>query len=320
MKLDICKTCGKAYIQTSVFQHNCRICVKAHAEENEQKREQSRVVERKEVFEIEISKYPTVPLEDIRPSRPLYIIGNGFDLMHRVQSSYYSFRESLGKRSGLLQALESALTPEDIWADFEESLGKLNIELMASRDIVDMWLDNFDIFNDEDVGAAEYYMAIESAANPIITIVDELQKSFRKWVSNLSIGTDDRPLSNLIDKDGKVLSFNYTEFPEVCYGIKDICYIHGCRKNKKEKLVLGHRPDMSSELDEVERKPKNYRQSMVDIAQENVLNLIGEYDEKLIKDCGSIIKNKRSFFDGLRKCAKDGYQILDCNLLLRLNC
>lgn len=98
------------------------------------------------------------------------IIGNGFDLMHRVASGYYSFRDSLGKHSNLKHALEQALTPEDIWADFENALGKPNLNLMASRDIVDMWLDDFG-FYDEDAGAAEFYMAVEAAANPLTDIV-----------------------------------------------------------------------------------------------------------------------------------------------------
>ncbi|NMA64692.1 MAG: hypothetical protein GX957_00415, partial [Clostridiaceae bacterium] len=30
------------------------------------------------------------------PDKSLFIIGNGFDLMHGVKSSYYSFRDTLG--------------------------------------------------------------------------------------------------------------------------------------------------------------------------------------------------------------------------------
>ena len=67
--------------------------------------------------------------------------------MHRVPSSYYNFRDSLGKHNRLREDLEIALTSEDIWADFENALGTLNLELMGGRDIIDMWLDNFGFFS-----------------------------------------------------------------------------------------------------------------------------------------------------------------------------
>ena len=45
--------------------------------------------------------------------------------------------------------------------------------------------------------------------------------------------SDDRPFS-MLHGDYKVLSFNYTEFIETLYGAKskNVCYIHGCRKNR----------------------------------------------------------------------------------------
>ena len=212
-------------------------------------------------------------MKDIVPhAHALYIIGNGFDLMHRTPSSYYSFRDSLGKRNRLRESLEMALTAEDIWADFENSLGSLNLDLMGSRHIVDMWLDDFGIYDDEDAGAAEYYMAVEAAATPIINLVNELQPAFRRWVNSLEAGTNDRPLADLIRTDGKVLDFNYTEFIETLYGVRDVCYIHGNRK-RKGKLILGHRPGAESLLHEKERGPKSYRQT---IKQWLALNGINE--------------------------------------------
>lgn len=93
-------------------------------------------------------------------------------------------------------------------------------------------------------------MAVETAADSIITVAEELPQRFRKWVETLSIGTADRPLENMF-QSGKVLCFNYTEFVETLYGIpkENVCYIHGCRRKKKyhpkERLVLGHLPGAS---------------------------------------------------------------------------
>lgn len=306
MKLTTCKTCEKQFLQRSQETHqHCRICNGSWRKEQERIREEENLKRQRqgkknrEIFEKDILKYKPIPIESIEPSdRTLYIVGNGFDLMHRVPSSYYGFRDSLGKNSMLRYTLESALTPNDIWADFENSLGKQDFDLMGGRHIVDMWLDDFGAY-DEDAGAAEFYMAVEAAASPIINIVNDLQPAFRRWVSTLNIGTDDRPLEKLISFKGRVLNFNYTEFIETLYGVKDVCYIHGCRKNKKEKLILGHRPGSESVFREKVRKPRNYRQAEIALAQDNVVDLIGQYDEELTKNSREIIGNHRSFFDSL---------------------
>ena len=89
-------------------------------------------------------------------------------------------------------------------------------------------------FFDEDSGAAEYYMALEMAAEPMRSITEELEKKFRRWIEKLEIGTHDRPLKSIFHDD-KVLCFNYTEFVEELYGVSksNVCYIHGCRRKKR---------------------------------------------------------------------------------------
>ena len=305
MEIKICKTCGKQFLGEAKYSY-CRICSKKWHEEQAKKQEQAETLKWKEqkkqeqeLFESEVQAYKPILMENITPSvQTLYIIGNGFDLMHRVPSSYYNFRDSLGKHNSLRVDLETALTSEDMWADFENSLGTLNLDLMGSRDIIDMWLDNFGFYDDEDGGAAEFYMAVEAAATPISNLVSSLQPTFRRWVGRLEVGTDDRPLSGLIHPQAKVLDFNYTEFIETLYGVKDVCYIHGSRK-KKGKLILGHKPGATGDLYERSRKPRTYRQAVIDVAQDNVLDLVGQYDEDLTKNSQEIIKSHQAFFRGL---------------------
>lgn len=52
-------------------------------------------------------------------------------------------------------------------------------------------------------------MAVEAAAAPISNLVSNLQPTFRRWIEHLEVGTDERPLTGLIDPQGKVLDFNY---------------------------------------------------------------------------------------------------------------
>ncbi len=305
MKKRICKTCGKEFLSEAKFSY-CRTCSKKWREEQKKLKKQAENLKwkeyqrlQKEIFESEVLAYCPIPMESIHlHANTLYVIGNGFDLMHRVPSSYYNFRDSLGKNSSLRYELETVLTAEDIWADLENALGTLNYDLMGSSHIVDMWLDNFGFYDDEDGGAAEFYMAAEAAAAPMYNLVRDLQPAFRRWVERLEVGTDDRPLIGLIHPMGKVLNFNYTEFIETLYGVKDVCYIHGSRR-KKEKLILGHRPGETGSFSEKSMEPENYRQAVIDVAQDNVFDLVGEYDKDLTKNSREIILNHQDFFNDL---------------------
>ena len=261
----------------------------------------------KELFEERLLQVSTIPIEELRPQgRTLYIIGNGFDLMHGVNSSYRAFRDFLGKNSDLRYKLELYLKSDDIWADFEDALGHINMDMMANPDVIGDMLDATGFFKD-DSRAAEYNMALEMAAEPMRAITEDLEKRFRMWIEKLEPGTNDRPLKMLFHDD-KVLCFNYTEFVEELYGVSEsnVCYIHGCRRRKKghqrEKLILGHTPgapeDEYALIRGLKRK-KSYRSQVIDVAQEGVIGLISEYDEKLTKDCQSIISAHSSFFKSL---------------------
>lgn len=275
-------------------------------EENRKREEEEKAIwlekKHKELVEFEdsLKQLDLKTIEDIKPSQnTLYIIGNGFDLMHRVPSSFYSFRDSLGKKNRLKKMLELALTPEDIWADFENSLAQINLDLIGNRYALDMWLDEFDFYED-DAGVAEFAMSVETAVDPVACIARELPIAFRKWVDKLEIGTDDKPLEKVICSKGKALSFNYTEFLETIYGLEDVCYIHGCRKNKSEGLVLGHRPGDGNDYDGMIVEPNDFREAAVSLAQNNVFDLYEQYDRDLTKDSQSIIEHNRMFFDGLK--------------------
>lgn len=200
------------------------------------------------------------------------------------------------------------MTPEDIWADFEDSLARFNVGTMANSRVVEDCLDTFDAF-DEDASAASFYRAAEQAASPMSTIGGELPKRFRRWVDSLAVGTADRPLKKIF-RNGKVLCFNYTEFVETMYGVpsENVCYIHGSRKRRKgclpEKLILGHLPGASDDAYDFDdgyprRSKDSFRRAMVKLAQENAIEIISKWDEELTKDSRKIIREHKDFFDGL---------------------
>mgnify|MGYP003001205241 CR=1 FL=1 len=272
----------------------------------DERQEERKAADRKR-FEAQLRHLPTISLEELRiEGSTLYIIGNGFDMVHGVKSSYRSFRDFLGKNSDLRGRLELYLKADDIWSDFEGALGRINMGMMADPYVVDDMMDAAGFF-DDDAGDAEYYMGLEMAADPLRSITADLDKRFRAWVESLAIGTADRPLKTLFHDD-KVLCFNYTEFVEELYGVSEsnVCYIHGCRRKKKdhpkEKLILGHEPGASeAEYDLIRsiKRNKSYRSQVIDMAQEGVVRLLSEYDEDLTKNSQSIIAAYGSFFKNL---------------------
>ena len=320
-----CLQCNKDFIFASYDQmyHNsipnfCPICRRKIIEEKRREQEElenaewNRIKkEQHKLFEEQLKQYRVVSLDKIIPYNDkdiLYIIGNGFDMMHGVKSSYYSFRDSIGKKNQLRRTLEAFLLPDDIWADFESALGQFNVRMMNSADIIDMNLDMWGAY-DEDAGAAEYYLAVEMAADPIVTVAQELQQYFRRWIETLSVGTSERPLKSIF-RNAYTLCFNYTEFVELLYGVEkeNICYIHGCRQNRKENLVLGHMPGASDGMYDFEddRVPTRNRkkQEMIFAAQEDSLRFIIDSDNSLTKYCDKIIEKNEAFFASL-KAVKD---------------
>lgn len=256
-----------------------------------------------------IPVFHTVSKSDIQPNpeHTLFIIGNGFDLMHGVQSRYTNFRDSISKKNSLRTILETFLKVDDVWADFEDALGHLDVRVLLDDDQIDMWLGGYGAY-DPDASAADFLAATEVIMEPAFDIMHNLPRRFRMWIESLRVSSEDRPLAGLIT-DSKVLCFNYTEFIENLYGVahKNVCYIHGCRKKQKghpkEELILGHRP-VDQYIGEAPRKYRRRyparKQYLIDAARETALRYLDWYDEQTTKDCGRIIQSHQAFFEGLQ--------------------
>ena len=189
----------------------CPICRRNYRKKMRQKEKIQEDVEWRLKKEKEFQEYiddlkswNVVSLAGVEPTsfdNTLYVIGNGFDLMHGAKSSYYDFSKTIGKNSSLRFYLETYLKVDDLWADFENTLAKINVEMMCSPLTIDMFLDAMGAY--DDAGAAEFFAAAEMAASPITEIDTELKKRFRTWICSLKTNTDDRPLKPIITQ-GKV--------------------------------------------------------------------------------------------------------------------
>ena len=166
----------------------------------------------------------------------------------------------------------------------------------------------------------------------------EMKYHFHRWVNKLHFAKGWKEKQLVLEKDAIYLTFNYTTFLESAYEIpaKQICYIHGSRKDKFGQLVLGHRCDINQEFEKWKHQHMNrrrYRPNLKDekgryYANDNMpylryflkdkergnwhnvyrYNVVLEAEKRLedyyqlnFKDTASIIKKHQSFFDSLEE-------------------
>ncbi len=108
----ICKDCQKEFTLSDaeqkyflqnglVLPKRCLACRRARkkSKRDEQKQKQWEEDEKELQTILGNSAYPQMYFADIAVSSPqntLFILGNGFDLLHGVQSTYYDFQKTLG--------------------------------------------------------------------------------------------------------------------------------------------------------------------------------------------------------------------------------
>lgn len=202
----------------------------------------------------------------------LFIIGNGFDLAHRIPSRYEDFRlyliSLLNKESGqdysnydftinneiitsdykknlqndILTIMYFLSTAEDgiQWQNIENSVGRLNYDDFS-------WL-YVNESEDDKEQRANYIN--EDIFSPYVDVLKSIPDFFSKWIKQININYAHKKyvssqLSSLFDNKTKFLCFNYTDTLEYLYNIKreNICYIHGKAKDNST-LHFGHGNDV----------------------------------------------------------------------------
>lgn len=221
----------------------------------------------------------------------LFIIGNGFDLAHKLPTKFDpNFKDiALKYEQGNFWELYQTRN-EDIWSDFENLLGCPDFNSLG------------EIFDDYE---PDYLSDRESDRNDIIIQVD-LNGKLRDALYEFADAADKKLLDvqavesivQLIDPDGYFVTFNYTHTLEKVYGIsnKHILHIHG--EVGKNNLELGY-PEgyFSPEKYSIDVRGKS-RDPYCEIEIEEYINDIEDYYvrtayEELFGKCKSFFKEIR---------------------------
>lgn len=241
----------------------------------------------------------------------LYIIGNGFDCHHGINSSYSAYREWLKENnSELYEKLSDFYATEDDewWWEFELNLGEINlIDYISLTSLVNQPDFASDEFRDRDYHAGSY-----QAENDIGGLVSDIKGTFKEWIESLSQANGDKKIE-LIRDDCFFVTFNYTHTLQHIYGIpnQQVIHIHG--DTEAEELVLGH----NTTYEELHRKAEGIQpEPPKDLSDEELAEwLLNDGDDYITqtvrdtavnnifsirKDVENIIRNHHLLFSSMK--------------------
>lgn len=234
----------------------------------------------------------------------LYVIGNGFDLHHGIQSGYFNFKDFLEVNDPeVYNAVDTYLgNVEDFWWDFEKNLALLDVDQIldhASNYLVSYGADDWSDANHHD-----YQYEI----NRILEFLTSgLKQNFVEWVLQIDIQHKKNQILDL-EKDSLFLSFNYTSTLEKLYQIKNvnIKHIHGKAINSDSDLILGHdykKPSNKPDLEKIRRESGEVvcKEYLEELSREDVRvtegdDIINTYFTDTYKPTSNIIKENKAFF------------------------
>lgn len=237
----------------------------------------------------------------------LFIIGNGFDLAHFIESSYndfyiylketynvtdeqYYYIESVTSGYdddimvdeslvGLIVSVISEATGED-WKDFENALGVINYKGMFDQEV-----DDFE-------NPFEYTSINEQIGESIYNSLSKINDLFKEWIETISIKRIivKSSLQNLIDEENDIfLTFNYTRTLEDIYKCKNVTHMHGTVDGE---VMVGHgfilehgdEPDLNLQYlgaeDYIERIHE-YLRKKTEVAIENNINFFNSLSNRI---------------------------------------
>lgn len=188
----------------------------------------------------------------------MFIIGNGFDRAHGLQTGYEDFHQYLKatfpnaneedeQLPGVFQTPDGEVDCDDIeavgfimrlitqaepnseqWSALEESLGRL--DFCEEFD----WLpEPTDREGDVDMWATSYQN--EDVASDLSVVIEKLSDYFTDWIKTIDLTKVQQiaDFGNLIESEDIFLNFNYTETLEVVYQVNDKRYVISMENGEK---------------------------------------------------------------------------------------
>lgn len=217
----------------------------------------------------------------------LFIIGNGFDIGHDLDTRYWDFRTyldaidweflmSFEEHYNIYTETRDKDKKQILWNEFETNLANLDDdEIIDMAENMDLGLDGGDIFIEETL--EEYY-------NQEYNCISILKKYLKRWVRTICI-RDIKQKTSLIKKsnDDFYITFNYTSVLETVYKIKSekIIHIHGSLRQDDDDPILGH--TNIDKINEIVNKISEAKESFNE-KKESICHALKNYYERTYKN------------------------------------
>ena len=252
----------------------------------------------------------------------LYITGNGFDLHHGLDTSYFSFGYFLRSHqrdlyNKLVEFFGFTDLPEDVdklnkdehplWCEFESNLAGLD-----SQAVLDAFTDYLPNLGDPDFRDRDWHAFDIEMQIILESLTDGLFTQFELFISQVKypVLTPDKRLQ--LFNNALFINFNYTRTIERYYNIKSsqILYIHGNASLPGDRLILGHGIDPINFEEYPETPPigltdeelQQWYQNMADnydYAYESGKHTLNQYFTHSFKNTKEVISAGQSFFSRL---------------------
>lgn len=250
----------------------------------------------------------------------LYVIGNGFDLHHNLNTRYRTFGVYLKENYpdiygqlieyfGLPDLNDKGQCEYDyiLWAEFEKSLSLLDQETVLEAHSDSIANPGSPDFRDRDWEA--FAIDIESVVENLTLA---LFKAFSEFIRNIDFPSLDHDLELKLDKNATYINFNYTDTLERYYGISrdNILYIHGNANELNDELILGHGIDPNNFKPEDPRQPEGLSSEEAEMWIEQMADnydhsfelgkdALLQYFSRSYKNTKEIIESNANFFGSL---------------------
>lgn len=249
--------------------------------------------------------------------KDLYVIGNGFDIHHRIPSSYKNFRTWLEDNDpDMLSRMDEVLglCTDEWWNEFETNLGEVSAVRFFTENVAS---ENEPDIMSEDFRSGELDNARYEIEDRLGGLIADLKAEFQLWASQLPPG-DDGEVVLVNSKEAFFLTFNYSLTLEKLYGIRPeiILHIHGSALDK-DSIVVGHGRSYSvirDELDDPLPEPpddvptEEYEKWFQEVAAANADDYSTQQAKdaaasalySIHKDVAGIIAHNTAFFQSLK--------------------
>ena len=184
----------------------------------------------------QLELFPDFGLKD---EERLYVIGNGFDIHHCIDSKYWDFKKWVQKNrkdSSLIGLMDTFFSNDrEFWGDVENALGEYDEESVTDfcepESPEDFKFDRPGQWQDGLEGSIPWVFG---------QTMDEFRDAFDAWVKSIDISDIETDL--ILPQTSKYLTFNYTETLEAAYRIpqNNVLHIHGSRIIPGDEFVIGH--------------------------------------------------------------------------------